>query len=102
MKVWLNVAPASMIGEENTLVVEFTLCAMTSLFVQLTVPPIGTLMESGTYAAVLREAAPIVIDTVVGVAPPGGGVGVGVVGIGEEEPPPQPDSATTHVRKLAR
>ena len=75
---------------------------MASLFVHLTVVPTDTVMESGTYAAVVWADAPRGIDTVVGDVPPGVGVGVGVVDIGEEEPPPQPASATTHVRRLAR
>jgi hypothetical protein len=75
---------------------------MASLFVHLTVVPTDTVIESGTYAAVVWADAPRGIDTVVGDAPPGVGVGEGVVGIGEEEPPPQPPSATMHVRRLAR
>jgi hypothetical protein len=100
MKVWLNVAPGPMVGEKNRLFVEVTLCAMTSLLVHLTVVPTATLTESGTYAVVVREEAPIGIDTGVGVVPPGVGVGV----VGEAEPPPQPASATTHthMRRLAR
>jgi hypothetical protein len=89
-----------MVGEKNRLVVDVTLCAMTSLLVHLTVPPTATVTESGTYAVVVSDEAPIGIDTVAGDIPPG--VGVGMVGIGEEEPPPQSASATTHVRSLAR
>ena len=101
MKVWLNVAPATMVGEKNRLFVEVTLCAMTSLLVHWTVVPTATLMESGRYAPVVWPDAPIGIDTGVGVVPPGVGVGVGA-GVGEEEPPPHAAIATTHVRRLAR
>ena len=72
------------------------------MLVHLMVVPTDTVTESGIYAVVVKDEAPIGIVTVVDDVPPGWGVGVGTVGIGEGEPPPQPASATTHVKRPAR
>lgn len=87
MNVRVNRPPGEMVPESHAPLLPVDVCAVLSLFVQVTLPPTATVVVLGENAVVVSTDAPLTIDTGVPVAPP-------CTEVGDEELDPQPDTAS--------
>jgi hypothetical protein len=91
-KVVLNLAPGAIAPEFHAPLFAVDVCAVLSLFVQVTVPPAATVTASGANASVVRVDAPLTIETVIP-EPVGDGDVDGDIGDEGDEEEPQPNDA---------
>jgi hypothetical protein len=67
--VWLNFPPGAIVPELNDPLSPVAVCAVESLFVQVTVPPTEMETGFGEYAVVVKLDEPLTIETGVPVVP---------------------------------